>query len=358
MLRSIRQLEAIRDEWDGVAAAFRTPLLEHDWFLSCAEAFHRESDLRVITVSERQSLTGAVPLVREASPGGSRLMLLGESRLYEPSGWVFASPGALGELAERVIGLGEPMVMQRLDADSPICGVLAALSPRRAITAVRGLTTSLTVVMRGTWDSYYAALSSHVTGNLPRLRRKAEREIGAMRFERVSPAPGDVDTLLDTFVRVEGSGWKGQRGSALAARTELRAFFRAYCRRAAGRGRLRVTTLSFGSNVAAMEIAVEAYNRLWQLKIGYNDALARFYPGLHLTRHSIEAAFEGRLDAYEFLGSAAPWEQRWAPDERRYRLLAVYPTTAAGVITGCRDIAGAVWRRACGSVLQRQGHGQ
>jgi hypothetical protein len=53
-----------------------------------------------------------------------------------------------------------------------------------------------------------------------------------------------------------------------------------------------VTTLSFGSNVAAVELSVEAYRRMWQLKIGSNDALAKFYPGLHLTEASIRSAFE------------------------------------------------------------------
>jgi predicted N-acyltransferase len=47
MVRSIRQLEALRDEWDALAAPFESPLLDHDWFTSCAEAFHSGEDLQI-----------------------------------------------------------------------------------------------------------------------------------------------------------------------------------------------------------------------------------------------------------------------------------------------------------------------
>ena len=134
-------------------------------------------------------------------------------------------------------------------------------------------------------------------------------------------------------------------GSSLERRTDLRDFFRAYCRRAAGRGRLRVTLLRLGGTLGAMELATEAYGRLWQLKIGYHDQLAAYYPGLHLVEASIRAAFEQGLESYEFLGSAESWEERWRPEPRTYQLLAVYPFSVSGMIGAGRDLAGVVWRR-------------
>jgi CelD/BcsL family acetyltransferase involved in cellulose biosynthesis len=344
MVRSIPQLEALCDEWEALAAKFASPLLDHDWFISCAEAFHRSDDLQIVTVREGASLAGVAPLVRERTPAGQRLILLGASKLYEPSGWLFSSSSSLADLADKVIRLGDPMILQRIPADSAVCGVLA--SPGRAITMARGTTTSLGVVVRSSWDAYYAGLTGHITTNLRRLRRKAEKALGGMRVVQSSPAPSDVDDLLETVVKVEGSGWKGRNRSALGARADLRDFFRRYGHRAAARRQLRVTTLSFGSETAAVELSVEAYRRMWQLKIGYNDALSEYYPGLHLTEFSVRSAFERGLEAYEFLGSAAAWQERWAPEVRRYRMLAVYPFSTRGVLTGCRDLAGMMWRRA------------
>lgn len=350
MVRSIQQLEALRDEWDALAQSFRNPMMSHDWFASCAEAFYGGEDLRVVITRRHGDLSGVAPLAREATPQGERLFLLGASRLYEPSGWLFDSPADLEELLEHTMRLGHAIVLQRVPVESPLVGVVAALPPTRGVGIVRGATTSLGVVTTGSWEAYYSSLSSHITGNLRRLRRKAEKAIGPISVVRAEPAQSEVDGHLETLVRVEGSGWKARRGSALASRPDLRDFFRRYAHRAAARRQLRVTTVSFGSEIAAIELAVEAYDRIWQLKIGYADALRPYYPGLHLTEASLRAAFDRGLEAYEFLGSAASWEERWAPEERRYRMLAIYPFTTRGMLTGCRDLAGIVWRRAAQAI--------
>ena len=129
-----------------------------------------------------------------------------------------------------------------------------------------------------------------MTVNLRRLRRKAERELGPQSVVQRIPRPSDVPDLLEILMKVEGSGWKARNGSALRDRSDLRDFFSRYAKRAAARGSLRVTTLSFGSTVAAVELSVEAHRRMWQLKIGYNGALRAYYPGLHLTGASLRAA--------------------------------------------------------------------
>jgi CelD/BcsL family acetyltransferase involved in cellulose biosynthesis len=346
MARSIRQLEALRDEWNALAAPLRTPLMEHDWFLSCAEAFCAEPNLRVLTVRERQTLTGVAPLARESASSGARLMLLGSAKLYEPSGWLFAGDAAVADLADQAVRTGLPLVMQRVPVDSPLVLAMTAIPSHRAVTSVRGTTTSLAVSVRGSWDAYYAGLSSHITGNLRRLRKKAERDLGRMQVTHAEPAAAEVDRHLDDLVRVEGSGWKGRAGSSLQQRPDLLDFFRRYCRRAADARRLRVTTVAFGAQLAAVELSVEAHGRMWQLKIGFHDALAAYYPGLHLTEASIRNAFARGLEAYEFLGSAAPWEERWASDTRTYATVATYPLSATAVFTVCRDLAGYAWRRA------------
>ena len=91
MVLSIPQFEQLRDEWDGLAASFATPLLDHDWFLSCAEAFQTGSSLCVLTVRKGGALVGAAPLVRESTPTGRRVAMLGASKLYDPTGWIYSS---------------------------------------------------------------------------------------------------------------------------------------------------------------------------------------------------------------------------------------------------------------------------
>lgn len=345
MVRSIRQFERLRDEWDALSASSRSPLLEHDWLLSCAEAFYREDDLRIVTARRGQSLAGAVPLADEASPAGRRLMLLGVSRLYEPSGWLVTADSALEELVDRTLALGRPMILQRIPRGSAATRRLLDVPRHRALTLARTTAPALGVNTSGSWDAYNLGLSSHIRSNLQRLRRKAEKALGPVRYVQHEPGRSDVDPLLEKVVEIEGSGWKGRRGSSIGARPDLRQFFQRYCRRAAERRTLRVSMLTFGSRVAAAELSIEAYGRMWQLKIGYDDGAAAYYPGLQLTAASIRTAFDRGLASYEFLGSAATWEEQWRPDVREYQTVAVYPVTALGLTGVCREAARVGWQR-------------
>ena len=52
---------------------------------------------------------------------------------------------------------------------------------------------------------------------LKELRRQRHRlaEHGAVRFD-VARSPQDVASALEAFLKLEASGWKGERGTALA----------------------------------------------------------------------------------------------------------------------------------------------
>ena len=345
MVRSIPQLERLREDWDALAARFASPVLDHDWFLSCAEAFHADTALRISITRHAGEVTGIAPHALEPDTGGTRLRLLGVSRLYEPSGWLFRSDRDLAGLVEDVVRQRHPIALQRIDAGSPVCAAVLQLSRRRALTTSRPTRPSLGIAIRGPWADYYGTLSTRITENLARLQRRAERTLGPMRVEHSIPSPEDAGAALERFIAIEASGWKGRRGSSLRDRPDLHDFFRRYSQRAAARRRLRISSLRFGGQLAAMEISVDAYDRMWQLKIGYNDALSQFYPGLQLTRESIRSAFERGVQSYEFLGAAASWEERWRPEARPYRLLLAYPLSARGVVGACTDIAGTFWRR-------------
>ena len=202
---------------------------------------------------------------------------------------------------------------------------------RPGFALARPSASALAIPITGAWDDYEQTLSSRLTSNVRRLARRAARA-HPVRTEVLTPGSADVPALFDRFMQVEASGWKGRASSSLMARPQLRAFFARYLERAASTGRLRLSMLWFGDRLAAAEIALVAYRRWWQLKIGYDDACADLYPGLQLTHASVRHAFDAGLEAYEFLGSAADWERRWNPEERRFVTLAVYPPTVAGAV--------------------------
>jgi CelD/BcsL family acetyltransferase involved in cellulose biosynthesis len=344
VIGSLQAFEALGPEWDALAGRFGRALLRHDWFLSCAEALHDERDLHVVTVRAGGRLVAAAPLVLVRQGWVPRLQLLGASVLHEPSGVLYEDEAALRALGAALAALGRPLVLQRLEAGGPVPAVLRGALGRFGVTVARATEPAAGVAIRGTWADYERGLSSQITGNLRRQRARAAK-LGPVTTEVLTPGAADVDELLEVVVAIEGSGWKGRNGSALRCRPELRDFFVRYGRRAARAGRLRIALLRIGDRVAAVELAVEDFERWWQLKIGYADELRPFYPGLQLTADVVRRAFEHRLQSYEFLGAAAEWEARWHPDVRPFELCVAYPTTVSGGLALADDACRAAFRR-------------
>jgi CelD/BcsL family acetyltransferase involved in cellulose biosynthesis len=345
VVRSPAEFAPVAADWDRLAGRFGRALLRHDWFLTCAETLHRAADLRVVLVHRDGRLVAAAPLVLARDGWVSRLQILGMSALYEPSGLLYEDEDALSGLASRVAALGYPIVLQRLDAGAPVSAAFRRALGRRGVTLVRPTSPSAAVVVRAPWPEFEATLSSQIRSALRRHRTRAGKSVGDVSTEVLAPAVADVDALLDVVVAVEGSGWKGRNGSALRCRPDLQAFFRAYARRAAAAGRLRVALLRFGGRVAAVELAVEDFNRWWQLKIGFDEALRPFYPGLQLTLETVRRAFHCQLDSFEFLGSVAPWEERWHPEARGYEACIAYPASLRGGAALADDVARVALRR-------------
>jgi hypothetical protein len=52
------------------------------------------------------------------------------------------------------------------------------------------------------------------------------------------------------------------------------------------------------------------------------------------------------LSAYEFLGVAEAWEERWLPEVREYEKLTIYPPSVRGAVGVVHDVAAFAWRRA------------
>ncbi len=346
VVTSIDGIHSLRDEWEPLASLSGSPMLDHSWVVSCAETLHEERNLRLVVTRAQGSLTGVAPLALEAGGPGRHLVLLGGSRLYEPGGWLFSSEAALAELTAAVIDLRAPLLLHRVPRDSRLAGALAAFPRSRGVAIQRQASPSLAVNTSGTWSAYCSSLSRRTLRKFSHGLVAAERALGPAHIEQLQPYPADVGPLLEMFVELEHSGWKGRQGSSIRQRQDLARFLEAYCRRAAERRELRILKLSFGSQVAAAEISVDAHGRRWVIKIAYCEALAVYSPGLQLTHASIRAAFEGGMKAYEFLGSAEEWQRRLRPETREYQMILAYPWSVPGLFGACRDAGIALWRRA------------
>ena len=115
------------------------------------------------------------------------------------------------------------------------------------------------------------------------LRRQHARlsEQGKLRFERDD---GDrcLATWIDHFLALEASGWKGQAGSALAAREATAGLFREALRGAGAHGRLERLSFTLDGRPIAMLANFVAPPGACSYKTAFDERYARFSPGVLL----------------------------------------------------------------------------
>jgi CelD/BcsL family acetyltransferase involved in cellulose biosynthesis len=189
------------------------------------------------------------------------------------------------------------------------------------------------------WEMFQTRMSKSNRAFVKRKRKIAERE-GPVMFECVEPDAANVDGFVDEVFRVEALSWKSRSGSAILQRPKTANFLREYARSASRRGALRLFFLRIGEATAAVRMNVEHANRLWELKIGYDERFSRSSPGILLMHETLRYACDRGFEAYEFLGQTDAWHLHWPTESRGFATLYFYSRSASGAVTFMHD----VWR--------------
>jgi CelD/BcsL family acetyltransferase involved in cellulose biosynthesis len=119
---------------------------------------------------------------------------------------------------------------------------------------------------------------------LKELRRQRHRlaEYGAVHFD-VARRPDDVASALETFLRLEASGWKARRGTALMQDDGDAAFIRRAAPALAEMGQCEMVTLRAGATPVASAIVLRHQDRAFYFKLGVDERFAKLSPGVQLT---------------------------------------------------------------------------
>jgi len=124
-------------------------------------------------------------------------------------------------------------------------------------------------------------ISGKQLANLARRRRQLGRTLGTA-VTTLDRAASDVDGAAVQFLELEAKGWKGRAGTALSRRPGHDRFFCEVARGFADEGRLMFLSLEAGPTVLAQTTALIAGEGLFGFKRAYDDAFARWSPGVLL----------------------------------------------------------------------------
>lgn len=119
---------------------------------------------------------------------------------------------------------------------------------------------------------------------LKELRRQRHRleEHGAISFG-VARKPDEIKPALETFLQLESSGWKGERGTALIQDAGDATFIRRAVPALAETAQCEIVTLRAGATPVAAGIVLRHQDRAFFFKLGIDERFAKYSPGVQLT---------------------------------------------------------------------------
>jgi len=327
----------MKQEWNELADSFPSPLIRHEWADACLRTLYpKHTRPCVITARCDGKLRAIAPLFSVRQAGLRQLVMPGGNIIHEPCGFLYDSEAALLELTQVILKMRAPLALPRFNVKSLASQVLQGRSTN-SVRFNRSGASSLHVPLKRTWAEFEATMSSGRRSHLRGYLRRAER-LGKVEFEAVTPEVDQIALCLDDLFRLEASGWKGRAGTDALSNPHVHRFYCEYARSAAQVGILRFFFMKIDGKTIAARMAVEHGNRLWELRIAYDEACGSCMPGILLTHETLRYAVERGLDAHEFLGQAEAWERHWPTQEDEYISMRIYPLAPAGQLSLMRDV--------------------
>lgn len=325
---------ALEPEWNALVAQTGNELFyRHEFLRVWLDNFAPTAPLRILTLRDAQgALQAALPLLLErgtmygapvrqlvaaANPHSCRFDLIAR----EPER---AAQALLAHLrADRSWDL------LRLN-DVPETGAgRALLAAARAAGLATGTWESLQspyFPLPASHEAFQATLQSKFKANCRRRRKKLE-EKGQVRFERYEGGV-ELDAKLEEGFALEASGWKGQRGTAMAQDARTRGFYTELARESARSGRLTLYFLRLDDRAVAFHFGLTHAGRYLLLKPGYDESLRECSPGQLLMEEAVRDCIARGVREFDFLGPDMVWKRDWTDKVRAHTWLYLFNDTA------------------------------
>ncbi len=105
--------------------------------------------------------------------------------------------------------------------------------------------------------------------------------IGAVQYRKFTKSDG-LSEWIDSFLKLEESGWKGVEGTAMAHRGNEKHFFQKITENAANAETLMLFMMTLDNKPIAMRCGFKSGDGVFSFKIAYDEAYAQYSPGVLL----------------------------------------------------------------------------
>jgi CelD/BcsL family acetyltransferase involved in cellulose biosynthesis len=311
----------------GTASA---PFVDEDWVDAWSRSFGCCEPLLVCSWEGGRLVgLGALQSLSESWAGQRTAVIQSLTNVESPRFEFLSSRGRL-DIQERLYralcesGRWDVIRLEYLPEDSPTLRagntVGAALGWNRVVEETFASPWRALPRPPGAWDD---GLKRKFKANL-RNRERRLQTLGEVTFA-VARTRTEQRAALEILYALEASGWKGERGTAIAQRAGAKVFYDGLEERTALNTWIPI--LSVAGRVAAAQLIRVHGRTLFLLKTAYDPAFSPYTPGQLLTARLIRYGIDNGMEALDFLSENMTWKSDWEPQLRRhYRLLLFAPS--------------------------------
>jgi CelD/BcsL family acetyltransferase involved in cellulose biosynthesis len=217
-----------------------------------------------------------------------------------------------------------PWYVQTLDLlchDHLLCpGLLpGARAPMQLPHAV-----TINVDIKRAFDAYWRERPKKLQQNIRRYENRAKSLGVALRMDVLR---GETDVLagVERFAELEGRGWKGKEGTALASTPEQLQFYSALMGQFAAQGKAQVFELWGNDRLLASRLAITSASRLVMLKTTFDETQRELASGRLLLHKTLAHLFDVRPDTtVAFCTNADKDQVDWADRQRTIQHVSAY----------------------------------
>jgi Acetyltransferase (GNAT) domain len=192
------------------------------------------------------------------------------------------------------------------------------------------------------YEDYFLVLSKNFRGNCRKQRNKLEALGVNYRFDIVSAAD-EIEHALHLYSKLEVSGWKLSKGTAVDETTGQLDFYRTLLKSYAKSGQAHIAQLWIIENeverLVASDLCIIHDKTAFMLKTAYDETLRDHETLSSLTPAALmhEELFKHWIEEYgltrlEFYGKTLDWHLRWTEQQRPLYHLSIFRSKFAKAV--------------------------
>lgn len=208
------------------------------------------------------------------------------SHPYAPLGIPLVIAGAVGPSVEGLVtglmdGVGS-LVVPEIALGGPVAGAIVDFAARRGrplAVVNRYQRALLNLPELGVVDCRAGLSAGRRKEYARQMRRLAEQ--GAVTIETAREVE-EIGHQFEEFLTLETGGWKGRRGTSLAAKPEIEAMARAIVASQSAKGAVCIHSIRLDGRPIAMLVSFLTGETAYSWKIAYDETFAGYSPGAQL----------------------------------------------------------------------------